>query len=61
VRALVNVAGREVASLSLAGTMRATWDGDDARGGKVAPGVLFVHVVAPDGTTIARGRVVWLP
>jgi len=58
---IVNVAGREVASLELTGTTHAAWDGDDARGGRVAPGVLFVHVLAPDGTTLARGRVVWLP
>ena len=57
---LVNVAGREVASIPLA-RGSASWDGTDTRGERVAPGVLFVRVLTRDGTTLARGRVVWLP
>jgi len=57
---LVNVAGREVASIPLS-SERVSWDGADARGGRVAPGVLFVRVLARDGSTLAHGRVVWLP
>ena len=40
---------------------RISWDGTDTRGGRVAPGVLFVRVLARDGRELAQGRVVWLP
>jgi len=60
---LFNIAGREIASLdaSGAGPGRLTWDGIDAQGGRVAPGVVFVRVVTPAGDALARGRFVWLP
>jgi M6 family metalloprotease-like protein len=60
---LVNVAGRRVAHYDAAGAGpgRFTWSGIGAGGERVAPGVVFVRVVSPDGATLARGRFVWLP
>jgi immune inhibitor A len=60
---LYSVAGRRLASLDAAGGGEGSvhWDGLDAEGRRVPPGVVLVRVEGPSGGALATGRFVWLP
>ncbi|MEO6463285.1 MAG: M6 family metalloprotease domain-containing protein [Candidatus Eisenbacteria bacterium] len=60
---LYSVAGRRLAALDAAGDAAGSvrWDGFDAEGHRVPPGIVLVRVHDPAGATVATGRFVWLP
>ena len=57
-----DVSGRRVAELMngkrvAAGTYRLNWEGRDDQGARVAPGMYFIRLTAPDGETTRKAIV----